>query len=71
MEIALEIKKGDRITFHATARYGTRKLTRIVNGFYGVMPTVRAYGYGDFVVCLSEVSCIERDGRTIWRRDGL
>jgi len=48
---------GDRITFRAVTRDGNRKLTRVVNGFWGDtdMPTVRAHGWDNFAVRPGEI----------------
>ncbi|UTS82845.1 hypothetical protein [Phaeobacter piscinae] len=51
-----EIKEGDRITFRSPTRDGNRKLTRVVNGFWpNGLPTVRAHGWGNFVVRAHEI----------------
>ena len=51
------VKEGDRITFRSPTRDGNRKLTRVVNGFWGDtdMPTVRAYGWDRFAVRPHEI----------------
>lgn len=53
------IQIGDRITFRAVTRYGTPKLTRVVNGFWiNGNPTVRAHGWPNFVVRPHEITAI-------------
>ncbi len=49
---------GDKIVFKACTRDSFNKATRIVNGFYNGMPTVRYAGYSDFVVKPSEIITI-------------
>jgi hypothetical protein len=50
-----KIKKGDRIVFKAATRWGFKKATRIVNGFWDNEPTVRFGGWSDFVVHAHEI----------------
>lgn len=52
----MNIKLGDRITFHAVTRWSNRSVTRIVNGFAFERPTVRFGGYSHFHVRLGEIS---------------
>ena len=52
------IKKGDRITFKSATRSGAPTLTRVVNGKFTHLPTVRAHGLGAFVVRLHEITHI-------------
>jgi hypothetical protein len=55
---------GDRIQFKATCRWPTRVEVRTVNGFTNDdrhWPTVRCYGYAEFVVRPSEVICVMRE----------
>ncbi len=52
----MNIKKGDRITFISTTRWGGRQTaTRVVNGFNREQPTVRFGGWREFVVHPSEI----------------
>lgn len=46
---------GDRITFKVPTRSGAPTLTRVVNGRGPYHSTVRALGWGDFIVFDHEV----------------
>jgi len=56
-----KLKVGDRIKFHAIARFATRPVTRKVNGFWvDGRPTVNYQGYKEFVVRWREIIAVER-----------
>jgi hypothetical protein len=50
-----EIRTGDRIKFRVTVRDGTKTASRFVTGFFQGEPTVRYWGYRDFVVRHDEI----------------
>lgn len=56
-----KLEIGDRITFKAATRASFAKLTRVVNGFWvDGRPTVRAHGYGEFIVDWREIQSVQR-----------
>lgn len=55
-----DINIGDRIRFRSPTRDGTRTVWRVVNGFWASgEPTVRYYGWDNFVVHLDEILEVE------------
>lgn len=57
------IRIGDTIKFRAPVRGGKAINTRVVRGFAGIHPTVRAHGYDAFIVKIDEV--LEINGREV------
>ena len=60
-----KIKIGDKIKFRSPTRNGSISVWRKVNGFWGdtLMPMVRFNGWINFVVKLSEITEIEKEGK--------
>ena len=50
-----EFKKGQRITFKSPTRSGNVKATRIINGTFNSLPTVRFNGWASFVIRRNEI----------------
>ena len=51
----MEFKTGQRITFKSPTRYGCIKATRIINGTFNGLPTVRFNGWVNFVIRQNEI----------------
>ena len=49
------LKIGQKITFKSATRNGNIKATRIVNGFFNGLPTVRFNGWSSFIVKQNEI----------------
>ena len=50
-----EFKQGQRITFKSPTRNGNVKATRIINGTFNGLPTVRFNGWINFVIRQNEI----------------
>ena len=51
----MEFKQGKRITFKSPTRNGNIKATRIINGTFNGLPTVRFNGWVNFVIRQNEI----------------
>ncbi len=51
----LNFKIGQRITFKSPTRSGNLKATRIINGTFGSLPTVRFNGWVNFIIRQNEI----------------
>ena len=51
----MEFKQGQKITFKSPTRSGNKKATRVINGTFNGLPTVRFNGWVNFVVRQNEI----------------
>jgi len=51
----VKFKQGQKITFKSPTRNGNVKATRIINGSFNGLPTVRFNGWINFVVRKNEI----------------
>ena len=51
----MKFKKGQKITFKSPTRSGNLKATRIINGTFNGLPTVRFNGWVNFVIRQKEI----------------
>jgi len=51
----LNFKIGQKITFKSPTRWGNSKATRIINGTWNELPTVRFGGWSNFVIKENEI----------------
>jgi len=51
----MEFKQGQRITFKSPTRSGNIKATRLINGTFNGLPTVRFNGWVNFVIRQNEI----------------
>ncbi len=51
----MEFKTGQKITFKSPTRSGNIKATRIINGTFNGLPTVRFNGWVNFVIRQKEI----------------
>lgn len=51
----VQFKLGQRITFKSPTRDGCIKATRVINGVYNGLPTVRFNGWSEFVIRENEI----------------
>ena len=57
-----KVKIGDRLTFCSPTRWGPKRATRVVTGFYNDKPTVRYGGWGNFIVEPHEIIAVSDGG---------
>lgn len=51
----MKFKQGQKITFKSPTRSGNVKATRIINGAFNGLPTVRFNGWVNFVIRQNEI----------------
>ena len=51
----INFKTGQKITFKSPTRSGNTKATRLINGSWCGLPTVRFHGWSNFVIKENEI----------------